>query len=70
MAESRFCAYCDQPAKPVTKGDREWGRATEAGGDWFVHVGTSEQGIPNCGRRLLSENQTYTESSNAGSSFN
>lgn len=55
---TRYCLYDDQTVREMTKADKEWGNGIVEEG--FVHTGSSD-GIPNCGRRVLTEDQTYTE---------
>lgn len=59
--EHRFCIFCSQEVKTITKSDKEktWGKGTQAGE--FIHVKTSDKGISYCGRHFLTEEQTYTE---------
>jgi len=57
--EKRFCALCDQSVRLVNKSDKIWGKGENAG--VFIHVKSSEHGVPGCGRQFLREHQTYTE---------
>lgn len=55
MATIRYCIFDDRPVKSMTEAKKEWGRAESESG--FVH----ESDGANCGRRVLREEQTYTE---------
>ena len=58
--EERHCLFCDQPVRRVSSTEKEiWGKEAPRGD--FIHVKTSDKGIPYCGRQFLKEEQTYTE---------
>lgn len=68
MAESRFCAFDDQPVRELVKGDKVWGRVqSTVGGTMYVHSSKSEDGVPPCKRPALEEHQTYTQGDSSGS---
>lgn len=66
MAENgRFCLFDDTEVRPITKADREWGKGP-SDQEGFVHSTAGEGGVPNCGRRVLTEDQTYTMGISSG----
>ena len=61
MTTYRFCAYCDQLVEERPEGKKLWTQGDDQAQGEFQHKRASQDGIGNCGRRYLTENQTYTE---------
>lgn len=58
--EVRFCAHCDQPVDEIADSKLITSKGEDTGK--YKHKAPSHQGVGNCGRQFLREDETYTES--------
>lgn len=54
----RKCIFCSQEVTEQSPGKTFMGPETP---DGYIHRAQAENGVPNCGRRILTEEQTFTE---------